>query len=80
MPSACPIGSRRFTVLRVNGNPGDTHAAPSFEEALDLALPNRGSRVDVFVVCAPDAGAARLPHVYERHGRLVKTFRYKRGG
>lgn len=77
---SCPIGSRRFTVLRVNGNPSDTHAAPSFEEALDLANPDRNSHVEVFVVCAPDSGAARLPSVYERFGRRVKTFRYKRGG
>ena len=73
----CGPDERRFTVLRIDNAPYDTHAGRSFERALDLALPNRGSKIDVFAVCASDAGAARLPSVYERRGELLRKFRYK---
>lgn len=66
-------------MLRVNGDATDTHAARSFQQALELAQPDRGARVDVFAVCASDAGAARLPGVYRRRGQLLRTFRAKRG-
>lgn len=48
----------------------------SFEEAMRLALPDPGSHVEVFVTCAKDGGAARLPHTYEK-GILVRSFRRK---
>jgi len=75
----CLPGERRFTVLRVDRAAYDTHAARSFEQALDLALPNRGSTVEVFAVCASDVATARFPSVYERRGELLRKFRFKGG-
>lgn len=76
-PLRCPVGAKRFTVLRVNRDDTDSHAGRSFEAALRSAQPDRGSKVDVFVTCARDAGEARLPAVYKK-GKLIKTFRAKR--
>lgn len=76
----CLIGEKRFTVLRVNGDPYDTHAGRSFEQALRTASPDRGARIDVFSVCADDSGSARLPSTYKKRGALVKSFRFKRNG
>ena len=78
-PLRCPINTKRFTVLRVNGDDYDTHAGRGFEQALRAAQPERGSRVDVFVTCARDAGEARMPYNYKKAGKKVKTFRAKRG-
>jgi hypothetical protein len=78
-PLACAIGEKRFTVLRVNGDNYDSHAGRSFEHALDLALPDRGSRVDVFVTCARDSGEARMPYNYLKRGKLTRSFRAKGG-
>lgn len=75
----CKAGERRFTVLRVNSDKADTHAARSYEAALRLAQPDRGARLDVFAVCAQDAGAARLKLHYG-YSQLLRTMRYKRGG
>lgn len=75
----CSIGEKRFTVLRIDGDPHDTHAGRSFEQALRTASPDRGARIDVFSVCADDPGSARLPSTYKKRGVLVKTFKYKRG-
>lgn len=77
---ACHPGERRFTVVRVNGDPYDSHVGRSLEAALDLALPDRGATVEVFRTCAAEAGEARMPYNYEKRGRLVSRFRYKRGG
>jgi hypothetical protein len=74
-PLKCLPGEKRFTVLRVNGDNHDTHAGRSFEAALRSAQPDRGSKVDVFVTCAYNAGDARLQF---RKGKLVKSFRAKR--
>lgn len=74
----CKVNQKRFTVIRVNGDALDTHAGRSFEEALALAAPDRGSRIDVFATCASDAGAARLPAVYKK-GQLVRSFVAKGG-
>src|SRR3990167_8531166 len=49
-----------FFVVRVDRDPADTHAAKTVVEALDLALPNDGSPVEIFQVQAVNAGAARL--------------------
>jgi hypothetical protein len=76
-PLKCSPGEKRFTVLRVNGDDHDTHAGRSFEAALRSAQPDRGSKIDVFVACARDAGAARLPSAYKR-GKLIKSIRAKR--
>lgn len=76
-PIACSSSEQRFTVLRINGDPHDTYAARSFEQALSHALPDRGARIEVFRTCAKDAGAARLPAVYKSRGVLVKIMRYK---
>lgn len=75
----CRPGEQRITVIRVNGDPYDTHAGRSFEQALRLANPDRGARLDVFAVCGSDVGAARLPSVYAKRGQLLRTMRYKRG-
>jgi len=74
----CRIGQKRFTVVVINRDSHDSYAARSFERALNLAQPNRGSRVDVYVTCAKDAGEARMPSVY-RNGTLTRSFRYNRG-
>jgi len=62
----------------VNGDDYGTHAARSFERAKRLANPDRGSRLDVFVTCARDAGEARLPSNYAKRGRRVRSSRVKR--
>lgn len=49
-----------FYVVRVNGNDLDTFAAETLEEALEMAMPDKGSVVHAGKVQAPDAGAARL--------------------
>lgn len=77
---ACHVGEKRFTVLVVNGDAYDSHAGRSFESAMNLAHPDRGSRVDVYVTCARDGGEARMPFNYKQRGRHVRSFRYKRGG
>lgn len=74
----CTSGDRRFTVVRVNGDPYDTHAGRSFEDAFNLANPDRGSLIEVFSVCAKDGGFARLPAAYEQ-GQLLRKFRHKGG-
>lgn len=71
----CDRDTRRFTVVRVNGDPRDTHAGRSFEQALRLAQPDRGSRIDVYAVCSKDAGAARFEPL--RRGEKLRTFRFK---
>lgn len=78
-PITCRRGEKRFTVLKINGDPYDTFAARSFEAALRLAQPDRGDLVEVFRVCAKDAGEARLPHA-GRASRRIRKFRFKRGG
>jgi hypothetical protein len=75
----CGTGERRFTVIRVDGDPHDTHAARSFQAALAMANPDRGARLDILAVCASDEGAARLPSTYKKRGQLLRTIRYKRG-
>lgn len=50
----------KFIVVRVDGDPSDTYAAETLEQAMDLAMPDSGSRVEVAEVEAEDAGAARL--------------------
>lgn len=76
----CKRGEKRFTVIQVNGDPYDTHAGRSFERALELAMPDRGSMLTVRTVCAPDGASARLPSTYRKRGRIVRRMRYKRGG
>jgi hypothetical protein len=75
----CSVGDQRFTVVRIGGpGSGDTHAGRSFEQAFRSASPDRGNAVEVFAVCAKDAGAARL--LYDNKPRqLLRRFRYKGG-
>jgi len=75
----CRVNERRFTVVRVNGDPHDTHAGHSFEAAMRLATPDRGSTVEVFAVCGKDPGAVRLPSEYEKRGQLLRKFKVKGG-
>jgi hypothetical protein len=79
-PLRCKLDETRYTVVRVNGDPYDSHSGRSFERAMDLALPDRGAKVDVFVTCAKDAGEARMPYNYTKRGRLTRSFRFKRRG
>lgn len=76
----CGTGDERFTVVTVNGDQSDSHAGRSFQSAMELAMPDRGSRVDVYVTCARDAGEARMPFNYRERGKHVRSFRTKRGG
>jgi hypothetical protein len=78
-PLKCTVGTKRFTVIRVNGDDKDTHAGRNFEAALRAAQPDRGSKLDVFVTCARDAGEARILGFVPRKLTYVKTIRYKRG-
>jgi hypothetical protein len=78
-PLSCKRGQKRFTVVQVDANPYDSFAARSFEQALRMATPNRGSWLRVYVVCAKDAGEARLPSAYAKRGRMTQLKRYKRG-
>ena len=50
----------RYVVVRINGSDGDTFAAASLGEALESAQRDPGDKVQVCVVQASDAGAARL--------------------
>jgi hypothetical protein len=77
-PLSCRSGEKRFTVLRIDGDDYDSHAGRSFEAAKRSAQPDRGSKIDVFVTCAHDAGEARLPSNYKTRGRKTKTIRAKR--
>jgi hypothetical protein len=83
-PLKCSVGSKRFTVIRVNGDTRDTHAGRNFEEALRAAQPDRGARLEIFVTCARDPGEARnlgmLAIARGKQIKHVKTIRYKRGG
>jgi hypothetical protein len=49
-----------YCVVRVNQDPRDTYAAETFVEALALANPDDGDRIEYAFVEAADAGAARL--------------------
>lgn len=77
-PLSCRPGEKRFTVLRIDGDDYDSHAGRSFEAAKRSAQPDRGSKIDVFVTCAYNAGDARLPANYKARGKKVKTIRAKR--
>ena len=73
----CPAHKKRFTVVRVNSDKFDTHAHRSFERAMEMAMPDRGSLVEVFVVCDNDAGSARLQKLHKTD--MVRQFRTKGG-
>lgn len=76
----CKIGEKRFTVVVINRDPYDSHAGRSFEDAMDLALPDRGAHIDVYVTCADDGGESRMPFNYKKKGKLTRSFRFKRRG
>jgi hypothetical protein len=83
-PLKCEVGTKRFTVIEVfdirhGAASADTHAGRSFAAALKAAQPDRGSVLRVHVTCARDAGEARLPSNFRKHGKLIKSIRYKRG-
>jgi hypothetical protein len=77
---SCEINERRYNVVVINRDPHDSHAGRSFEAAMNLALPDRGAHIDVYVTCAFDAGEARMPYNYKKKGKLTRSFRYKRRG
>lgn len=72
----CPVGSKRFIVVKVAG---DTYAGRSFEDAMDAAQPDRGNRVSVFATCADEVGSARMlfPGAPKQ---LIRSFVYRGGG
>jgi hypothetical protein len=77
----CRANQTRFTLIRVNGDDLDSHAARSFEQALRLAQPDRGAKLDVYAVCATDPAEARFKFWHGGEvAQLLRTMRYKRGG
>lgn len=50
----------KFVVVRVDGDPLDTYAAETLDQALSLAGADDGSKLEMAEVEADDAGAARL--------------------
>lgn len=75
----CPPTEHRYTVVQVNQSRSDTSAARSFAEAYAIAIPDPGSRVDVWAVCAPDAGSARLLFsMKDLRRQHLRTLRAKR--
>lgn len=72
MPGNKPAPAEpRWTVVVGSDDDGrDSHAAPSLEEALELANPDRGAVLVAYEVAAPDAGAARLS--WKRGRRLFQ--------
>jgi hypothetical protein len=76
-PLHCPTGSKRFTVIQVGTSDVDSHAGRSFEQALELAMPDRGNRLSVYVTCARSGSEARLPANYLSRGKLVRRFRFR---
>lgn len=50
----------KYYVVRVDGDPMDTYAAESPEKAMELAMLDEGSAVELAAVEAEDAGAARI--------------------
>jgi hypothetical protein len=77
---SCKIGQKRFTVVVINHDPYDSHAARSFERAMESASPDRGAHIDVYVTCAADVGEARMPFNYKKSGVLTRSFRSKKRG
>lgn len=75
----CRAGEKRFTVVRVNGDPRDTHSGRSFEAAMRLAAPDRGATVEVFGVCGKDPGAVRLMELWPDSSLLLRKFKVKGG-
>lgn len=49
-----------YTVVRVNRDPKDTHAAETYKQAYALASPDASDFAEMALVTARDAGAARL--------------------
>lgn len=72
----CSGKEQRYTTIRINKDDRDIHAARSFEQAMDLANPDRGDLVEVFATCAQDVAEARMPHV---RAQRVRAFKYKGG-
>ncbi len=70
-----------FYVVMVNGHRerGDTHAAPTLVEALEIANPDPRDIVHVGVVSAPDAGAARLMQPVWHYASRRKLLAVMRG-
>lgn len=75
----CPPKTERWTVVVINRDRYDSHAARSFERALEMAAADRGDEVDVFLVCADDSETARLI-VANGGGDHTRSFKVKRGG
>ena len=68
----CPIGSKRFIVLHVDG---DLYAGRSFETAMAAAQPDNGSHIPVFATCAREVGEARMLFK-DNPKQLIRAFTY----
>ena len=76
----CPASSRRFTGVavgsefQVSHHRGDVSVGRSFEEAMGLALPDKGNHVGVYVVCGKESGEARM-NLMNGKGELIRLFK-----
>jgi len=76
----CPANSRRFTGVavgsesQVSHHRGDVSVGRSFEQAMELALPDKGDHVGVYAVCGKEAGEARM-NVMNGKGELLRVFK-----
>lgn len=59
-PTTRTAAPQLFYVVRVNGDPKDTHAALSLDEAIELANADDGDVLEYTTVSAVDAGLARI--------------------
>ena len=65
------VAARQFFVVVADGDPNESYAGESLEEALDAAMFDSGTRYTVYKVMASDAGDARMPYSWKK-GKVVK--------
>jgi len=76
----CPAGSRRFTAVtvgtesEVSHHRGDVSVGRSFEQAMELALPDKGNYVGVYATCGQEPNEARHA-VMQGKGQLLRVFK-----
>jgi hypothetical protein len=67
---SCNRNSRAFTVAQVGTNRLGAAAAITKKDAIELLMPDKGDVVQLFAVCAKDAGDARFLHANKRSKRI----------
>lgn len=65
------VAATEFFVVVADGDPNESYAGESLEEALDAAMFDSGTRYTVYKVMASDAGDARMPYSWKK-GKVVK--------